>query len=41
MDIAVDSRGHIYVVDAGNTRVQHFNADWQVVDTWTSVPTTK
>ena len=33
-DIAIDSSNNIYVMDAGNSRVQKFDSENQVVNVW-------
>lgn len=35
--IAVDSKGRVYVADRNNVRIQIFNADGQLLDSWSNV----
>ena len=36
--IAVDSEGRIYAADRGNSRVQVFDADYNLLDIWPNIP---
>ena len=36
--IAVDTEGRIYTADRGNSRVQVFDADWNLLSIWPNIP---
>jgi tripartite motif-containing protein 71 len=33
-DVAVDNRGHVYVVEAGNNRIQKFDSNGKFITKW-------